>query len=357
MFHEKKNINKVIRIRPENKQKGYLYLNRNERTIPIPKLINEKIIRELSKINIGVYPEVSFLYNELSKFNKTNENKIFITEGVTGAIKLIIDSVDSSVRKNILFPHPTFSLYDVFVKINGFKSIKIPYTKKNYSLNYSKLIKSINSKSAILFLPNPNVPIEGYLDQNKIIKIADKCQKNKCLLVIDEVYYHYGSKSAVNLIDKYENIIILRSLSKGFGLPGLRVGYIISSKQNIKYLSNNRVGYEANSLTIAASNVFLKDKNYLKKYTSEIKSSLLLIKNKMKSLNIKTVGGDYGNYIFIDFQNKIKCKYISKELFNQKIVVRSNWPKPFDTGILVSGTSIKNTNIFLKKLLIIIQKN
>ena len=77
----------------------------------------------------------------------------------------------------------------------------------------------------------------------------------------------------------------------------------------------------------------------------------------MKSLNIKTVGGDYGNYIFIDFQNKIKCKYISKELFNQKIVVRSNWPKPFDTGILVSGTSIKNTNIFLKKLLIIIQKN
>ena len=68
-------------------------------------------------------------------------------------------------------------------------------------------------------MPNPNVPIEGYLDQQIIIKIANKCKANKCLLVIDEVYFHFGSKSALNLINKYKNIIILRSLSKGFGLP------------------------------------------------------------------------------------------------------------------------------------------
>ena len=96
MFHEKKNINKVFRKRPENKKISYLYLNRNERTISIPKSINKKIIKEISKIDVGIYPEVSHLYKELSKFNKINENKIFITEGVTGAIKLrVMDGIET----------------------------------------------------------------------------------------------------------------------------------------------------------------------------------------------------------------------------------------------------------------------
>ena len=67
--------------------------------------------------------------------------------------------------------------------------------------------------------------------------------------------FHFGSKSAQILLNKYKNIIILRSLSKGFGLFS-NVGYIISHKSNIEYLSKNRIGYEANSLSIAASKSF-----------------------------------------------------------------------------------------------------
>ena len=114
------------------------------------------------------------------------------------------------------------------------------------------------------------------------------------------------------------------------------------------YLSKNRVGYEANSLTIAASLAILENKSFLKNYTSVIKYSLKVIKEEMKKLNIITVGGEYGNYIFIDFKNKSKCEYVTRQLLRYKIVVRDNWPRPFNTGILVSGTSKKNTKYFLK---------
>ncbi len=354
MFPKKNSINNITRISPDNKNRNYLYLNRNERTIDLTPEIKKKLHSELSRVNLGAYPEISRLYNNLSKLNKIHENNLFITEGVTGGIKLILDSM-SKTKKNVIFPYPTFSLYEIFVQLNEFKPIKILYSK-NYILNINKLISSINLNTAAVFLPNPNVPIEGYLDQQIIIKIANKCKDNKCLLVIDEVYFHFGSKSALNLINKYKNIIILRSLSKGFGLPGLRVGYIISHKSNIEYLSKNRIGYEANSLSIAASKVFLNDSKFLKSYTKQVKQSLILIKEKMQKINVKTVGGKYGNYIFIDFKDIKKCKKIVNELYKEKIVVRDNWPEPFETGILVSGTSIKNTKFFIKTLFNIIKQ-
>tara|TARA_Y100000590_G_C15748081_1_gene1023046 strand:+ start:12389 stop:13468 length:1080 start_codon:yes stop_codon:yes gene_type:complete len=348
MFPKKNSIKNINRQRPDNKKKGYLYLNRNERTVDLTLEIKKKLQKELIKVNLGTYPEISKLYNNLSKLNSISKDNLFVTEGVTGGIKLILDSMNKT-KKNVIFPYPTFSLYEIFIQLNEFKSIKILYSK-NYILNINKLLSSINKSTAAVFLPNPNVPIEGYLDQKIIIKIANKCLANKCVLVIDEVYFHFGSKSASNLINKFKNIIILRSLSKGFGLPGLRVGYMISHRSNIEYLSKNRIGYETNSLSIAASNIFLNDTKFLKSYTKQVKQSLILIKEKMQKINVKTVGGSYGNYIFIDFKDIKKCKKIVNELYKEKIVVRDNWPKPFETGILISGTSIKNTKFFIKTL-------
>jgi len=355
MFFDKKSFKNIKRIKPKLKKKGFIYLNRNERSFNFENKINSRIINKLKKIHLGYYPEVDILYKKISEWIKINKENIFIVEGVTGGIKLIFDSIDTSKRKKIISPFPTFSLYPIFTQLNNLEFVKISYDE-NFELDTSKLLKEIDKNTLVVFLPNPNVPIEGYLEKNIIKEIAKKCLKEKCLLVIDEVYFHFGSESSIKLINDFENIIVLRSFSKAFGLPGLRLGYVLSNKENIQYLSKNRSGYEANSLTIEYGIFFIDNFKFIEKYISEIKKSLKYIRFQMHKLNIKTVGGYFGNFIYIEFPNKNKCKKVVKSLEKKKIVVRGGWPYPYDKGILVSGTSKKNTIIFVKYLKEILKK-
>ena len=98
MFPKKNSINNITRISPDNKKRNYLYLNRNERTIDLTREIKKKLHSQLKQVNLGAYPEISTLYNNLSKLNKIHENNIIITEGVTGGIKLILDSMSKTKK-------------------------------------------------------------------------------------------------------------------------------------------------------------------------------------------------------------------------------------------------------------------
>ena len=123
-----------------------------------------------------LYPEMGPFYNKLSNWLKVNEDEIYITEGVSGAIKALIETLTLPGVNNIVFPYPTFALYPVYCEMFDVKSKFIDY-KNNYELNFAQLIAAINKDTSIVFLPNPNTPIEGTLEIDKIRLLADQCLK------------------------------------------------------------------------------------------------------------------------------------------------------------------------------------
>ena len=102
--------------------------------------------------------------------------------------------------------------------------------------------------------------------------------KNKMFLVVDEAYFHFGSKTAMPLVKKFKNVIVLRTFSKAFGVPSIRAGYTVSNKENMSIISKARIAHELSSVSIAIAEYLLDNYSIVKRNCNLIKKSRKLLK-------------------------------------------------------------------------------
>ena len=171
-------------------------------------------------------------------------------------------------------------------------------------------------------------------------------------MVVDEAYHMYGSQTAASLIKKYEKLIILRTFSKSFGLPSLRLGYILSNKNMIKILDTYRLSYESNLLVDKVAIYFLQNKKLVNNYIIKVKQGRDFIKNELKKINLRVIGGR-SNYLLAIFNNDKEYNKAYKSLLMHKIYVKGGYKGVLKNGILFTCGPKK----FMKRLLAIIKKN
>ena len=345
MYYKKLYLNKLTRTRAgrsRNISKG-LFLDRNERCVPFNSKILKSIQKKILKVKLNLYPELEPFYIKLAKWLKVNRSEIFITEGVSGAVKSLIECFTLPGKNNIIF-----ALYPVYCKMFDVKAKVIKYDK-SYKLKFNDLIKSIDKKTAIVFLPNPNVPIAGTINLDQIKYLAKVCKKNKTILALDEVYFPFGNITGINLIKNFSNLIIMRSFSKAFGLAGIRFGYIVGNKENVDYISKSRSGYETNSISIEIASFFIDNKKITQNHIKEVKKGLDYLKKELIKEKIEFNLGKDNCFIFINLRNAVLAKKIVKKLTEKNIYVRGGWSKPFDQGFSVTGASPKIMKNFFDK--------
>ena len=149
------------------RSKFKLNLDRNENIIGLSKFYKKNLIKYLLKKKINHYPNLKNSYVTLSKFLKINSKNLLFTEGVSGAIKNIMDTLEINKSSEIVYPEPSFALYNVYSKIYNVKAKVFGYDK-NSRLEYDKILKLVNRNTLVVFLPVPNIPIEGDIDLKKI---------------------------------------------------------------------------------------------------------------------------------------------------------------------------------------------
>jgi len=320
-----------------------LFLDRNERIVPYSNEILNALNNELSKLNLNLYPDISPFYDKLASWLKVNPDEIYITEGVSGAIKSLLETL-AFPGDNIVFPCPTFAMYPVYSKMFNLEQRMIGYRNK-YELDIGQLTNNIDNKTIFVFLPNPNVPIEGTLDLDQLSNIATHCLKNNCFLVIDEVYYPFGGPTALPLLNQFENLIIMRSFSKAYGLAGIRLGFIVGNRKYVDYISKMRTGYETNTLSMAVASFFINNEDIVYKYIQDIKDGFRYVKRELDDIGIEYNGGNTSNFLFINLNDKKKSNMIVDNLKKQNIFVRGGWPEPFSKGFALTGAP---TNILAK---------
>jgi len=175
-------------------KKGVL-LDRNERVENYNEATYRKIIKSISRFSINATPDIQNLYKNLSKFFKVNKNNIYIGQGITELMSQIIFSL---VKKNeeVVIMDPTYPMYEVLCNLNEVKIKKWKFNK-NLSLEFNDLKKIVTKKTKVVFLVNPNLPIEFEFDNTLKNKIYKFCLKKNIILVYDEAYYHFGSKTEI----------------------------------------------------------------------------------------------------------------------------------------------------------------
>lgn len=349
IFNRLNLINRLRILENRDLKKG-LRLNRNERVEDFPRDILQKIFKNTPKYNLGKYPDHSVIYKYLSKYLNLKEENILLSSGIDGSLKTIFETM-LKPKDKISYLEPSYAMYSVFSKIYKINAFKITYNQ-DFRLNKKKIYESVKKGSKIIFIPNPNQPIEDNLSIKDLKKICNFCLYYKCLVVIDEAYHMYGAVSAKSLCKIFDNLIVLRTFSKSFGLPSIRLGYIISNSKIINLLESYRLSYESNFLTDTVAIYFLKNIRKVKNYIKKVISGREFVKKKLSAKGIK-VYGKSSNCLLIKFNNQIQYLRITKALYNKKIYVKSNYQGLLKNCILITCGPI----IYMKKLLEVINKN
>jgi histidinol-phosphate aminotransferase len=325
-----------------------LFLDRNERIVPFDAKTLKSLCRRIVKSSFNLYPDVDLFYEKVAKWLGVCPEMIYVTEGVSGAIKAMIETI-AEPGDNIIFPVPTFALYPVYCRMFKIGYRTFGYTK-DYRLDVDKMLSLMDKRTSIVFLPNPNVPIEGTLNLKAIKSITARCRENNTFLVIDEVYFPFGGPTAINIAEEFENLFIMRSFSKAFGLAGIRLGYVVGQSKNIEYISKTRTGYESNTLSMETASFFIDNYHIVEDYIKDVKEGLAYLKKGLNKLGLEFNGGDTSNFLYVELRDRELVEKIADALKKRNIYIRSNWPKPYAGGFSISGAPKDIMRQFLNEL-------
>ena len=325
---------KRIQIPEDRDLENGLRLNRNEKVENWGSEIVRDIFNNKPDWFLSTYPDSSNLYEKLSKHIEVDESKIMLTSGMDSGIKTLFE-IMTDPGDHIGVVGPTYAMYYVYSKLFQTELTEIQYSPETLKLDWKQLNDFIDSKPVMLFLPNPNQPVEDTLTLGQISKIADKTAKNNTLLVIDEAYYMFGCQSAIELIDEFENLVVLRTFSKGFGVPSIRLGFMVSNEDNMEVLSKTRFAHESNSLRNAVAEYLLDHYDIVDGYVQKVIKGRAYVKDALTDLGIKC-NGESANYLLVDLINAEKRDKTVAFLEENLVYVKGNFSYPWDKYMLIT---------------------
>ena len=323
-----------------------IILDRNERADHYADKEFNHVLSRIPKFSLNATPDISLLYKKIAKLHKLKINNIYITQGITECMSHIIFSF---MKKNeeLIIMKPTYPMYNVLCKLHNvrFKEWKF---KKNLKLSIDDLKKLINKKTKIIFLVNPNLPIEYEISESDKKEILNICKKRKIILVYDEAYFHFGAKSEIKKIENNNNLIVMRTFSKAWGLSGIRLGYMVANKKLCDYVSKCRSLVETNSLTYQVALWAVENKIY-KTNVNNIKKGSFFLRKKLTEAKDDFHGGIRTNAILIRLSDFKATQNLKNYLSKKKIYIRNNFPEPISNCIRVSLASVKKLSKFFNE--------
>ena len=308
------------------------------------------IVKKKSFTENSYYPDSKELIKKLAKFYKVKDGNITLGLGAESLIKdLILLHYLKNKKRISLSSQPNFFMYELYLSIFNYKKNYFDINPIKKEIDEKLIINKLKKDNInLLILVNPSHPFEKFWKLKEIKKILKFCKKKKITLIFDEVYQGLGSPSYLNLIKKFDNFIILKSLSKTFGLPGIRVGYAIASKKTNREISTLKLSHELSQNSISKSIKFLnKYSSFSKKVVKNIKKARRFATVEFKKRNLR-VFGKYGNSVTVYFDNLRLLKKIGKFLYKNSIIVNYKYPRPYENYLNITTTNISNLKIFFK---------
>ena len=219
-----------------------------------------------------------------------------------------------------MIPVPTFEEYEIAAKL---ADCKITFFKTmNLSENLDSFISQIPMNGCI-FVCNPNNPTGTILSKKQLTKIISSAKRKSCLVFVDECFIELvpqSNQSVLTLVKKYDNLFVLRSLTKSFGLAGIRIGYAGASKQIIDILQKIKIPWSVNALAQEAGVIAIKNRSHITKSKSIIKKESSFLKNKIADIQGFECHDTSTNFILI--KTKQDSTKLQKKLLKHKILIR-----------------------------------
>ena len=317
------NVRKVVPYTPgeQPRKDNIIKLNTNESPYPPAPGVERKIAElDIDKMRLyPAFPEKTDLAGELADYYHINRDQIFIGVGSDDVLSMAFLTFFQS-EKPIFFPDITYSFYDVWADV-----YRIPYETKALDENFCIRPEDYMEPNGGVIFPNPNAPTGILMDIKKVEEII--AANRDVVVIVDEAYIDFGGVSALPLIEKYDNLLVVQTFSKSRAMAGMRIGYAMGNPKLIQYL--NDVKYSVNSYTMNYTALELgvesvRDEAYFKECCNKIMKTREEAEKELTRLGF-TFPKSYSNFIFATHK-EVPAQIIFEKLKEHDIYVR-HWNK------------------------------
>lgn len=300
----------------QSKEKDIVKLNANENPYP-PSPMAVKAIKEYCTDSLRFYPpaDATPLKQAIASFYGVNVENVFVGNGSDDVIALAFQSFFNG-SEPILFPDITYSFYPVWCRL-----FNIDYETPAVDDNFRIVLDDYKKNNGGIVIPNPNAPTS--ICEN-IDFVDDLLSFNSdSVVIIDEAYVDFGGVSCVELVKKYENLLVTGTFSKSRSLAGLRIGFAIGSKALVSVLEavkNSYNSYTVDSLSVAAGVASMNDREYFNSTVSKIINTRNYMTNQLRALGFDVLDSST-NFVFASNKN-IDIKDMFEYLKSKKVFIR-----------------------------------
>ncbi len=254
-------------LAPFNRE-GKICLDKNESPFSLADCCPNELKRIL-EIDLRTYPDPYPLYQRLAQHLTLDPSNLLITygseQGIRYCFELVVEPGDEIVTLD-----PTFAMVAVFAE--QFRAVKklIPYDESLH-VSAERICAAVGERTKLIIIANPNNPSGSLLSLTDLRKIAERAKQTQSLLLLDEVYAAYAGLSAISLINEYPNVVVAQSFSKGWGLAGIRVGYLAGQPHTIDLLRRLKPIDEMTAPSLATALLALEHPELLEKNVAQVR--------------------------------------------------------------------------------------
>jgi len=239
-------------------------------------------------------------------------------------------------RRAVAYPVPSYSLYPVLANLQNCPTREIEFDDK-----FNLPAKLAETNAALTIVCNPNAPTGTFISPNELASLAEKLAG---VLLIDEAYVDFAEENCIGLVKKLDNVIILRSMSKGYGLAGIRFGYAIAQPSIITGLMKVKDSYNVDTLSIIAAAAAIKDQQYFRQTIEKIKTERRRLAQQLQQSGL-VVPDSQANFLLAKCNN-CQAKEVYEKLVQRNIYVRYfPYPRLEDKLRITVGTAQQNDKL------------
>uniref|UniRef100_UPI0025DE05EF histidinol-phosphate transaminase n=1 Tax=Thermococcus sp. TaxID=35749 RepID=UPI0025DE05EF len=281
-----------------------VWLDKNESPYDLPDWVKEEIFDELRGIGFNRYPHITSMpaREAIADFYGISPKNVAVGNGSDELISYLVRLFKGNY---IVTTPPTFGMYGFYAKLNEIPLVEVPL-RDDFTIDGEAIAKKSKNARAV-FIASPNNPTGNLQPEEEIIEVLETGKP----LVLDEAYAEFSGRSLWKLIDEYENLIVLRTFSKAFGLAGVRAGYMLASEEVVDALYRVKSPFSVGIMTMTSMVVMLRHTNLVEKRVKKIIEERERVRKKLGDLAYPSDA----NFLLVKLD-------AYEELLRQGIVVR-----------------------------------
>jgi len=330
---------------------GIIKMDANENPYPFPEEVSRSIGQLAAGDLLSRYPdsEAVELRRAIAEYAGVTPEQVMVGNGSDELILNILLTFGTGGR--VLITNPTFSMYKIHSLVAGARPIPVP-RRGDFSVDVPALVCYARQPDArVIFICTPNNPTGN---ASTLEEIESVLQQVNCLVVADQAYLEFGGADCVSLLNRYPNLIIIRTFSKAFALAGLRVGYILANPDVLRQIKKVKQPFNLNSFSQAAARVVLAYRDVFNKQIRDILQQREELWQGLQNIEGVTPYPSVANFIL--FRTNYESKAIHRGLLEKGILIRRLGGPELPGFLRVSVGTPEENKLFLQALAEVLQE-